>query len=268
MAHRVVAVIADELHGSRPLDELRRGADGQGLDLRVVVPAVEASRFQHTLGEVDEPRQQAERRLRACLEVIRGAGLEARGEVGDPDPVQAAQDALLKEPADEVVIFEHEARQARWFEEGLIEHAEASLEPPLRIVDVHSHEASGDEIVEVERQGRGTVDPDAGRELATSYLPGLSRGDFAGVVAGIVGTIVAGVLAAAAAANAGEETGLEAAAILIAIGIALINLAHVVGLVLMESVRYRGGFSAFFRTLSLVLTPTAVLANLLILIFD
>jgi hypothetical protein len=43
-------------------------------------------------------------------------------------------------------------------------------------------------------------------------------------------------------------------------------MAHVVGLLLMESVRYRGGFARFFRTLSLVGTPAAVLLNLIILL--
>ena len=87
------------------------------------------------------------------------------------------------------------------------------------------------------------------------------------MVIGIVGTIVAIVLAAAAAAGGGPETGWKAVAIGIAIAIALVNMAHVVGLTLFETVRYRGGFAKFFRTLSLVGTPVAVLANLLILLF-
>ena len=53
----------------------------------------------------------------------------------------------------------------------------------------------------------------------------------------------------------------------IAIAIALINMAHVVGLTLFESVRYRGGFAKFFRDLALIGTPLAVLANLLIVLF-
>ena len=43
-------------------------------------------------------------------------------------------------------------------------------------------------------------------------------------------------------------------------------MAHVVGLTLFESVHYHGGFAKFFRTLSLVGTPAAVLTNLLILL--
>lgn len=262
--HRVLAVVTDELHGAEPIEEIRRAADGER-SLHVVIPAVEANAFRHTMGDIDEPRKEAEERLGHVLRTLRENGIDASGEVGDPDPVQAAQDALLKAPAEEVLIFEHEEAQARWFEEGLMEKAEAGIEPPLRMVVLHGEKDGSEHVVGVERQGAGTVDPDEGHEIGSAYLPGLSRGDFAGIVAGILGTVVVAVLAAAIAAG-GEETGREAAAILIAIGVALVNLAHVVGLTLMESVRYRGGFNKFFRYLALTATPLAILINVVLLI--
>jgi hypothetical protein len=265
MAHRLLAIVPESIDGPEPIEELRRHESNGGVELRVVVPAVEANAFQHTLGDIDEPRKEAEERLRATLELLRANGVEAVGEVGDPDPVQAAQDALLKAPADEVLIFEHEDGQSRWFEEGMFERAQAGLEPPLRMIVLHGDRDGAEHVVEVEQAGAGTVDPDADKEVGSAYLPGLTRGDFAGMVVGVVGTIVAIVLAAAVTSG-GEETGKEAAAILIAIGIALVNMAHVVGLTLMESVRYRGGFAKFFRNLALVGTPVAVIANLVLLI--
>lgn len=266
--HRVLAIVTDGLEGEEPIEEINRLADGDGVELRIVVPAVEATSFRHTLGDVDEPRHEAEERLRRCLQTLERNGLSAASaQVGDPDPVQAAQDALLEAPADEVLIFEHDSAQSRWFEEGLFERAQEGLEPPLRMVALHSDDDGAGHVVGVEEAGEGTFDPNAEHEIGSAYLPGLSRGDFAGMVVGIVGTIVAAVLAAAAAAGSDSEAGWRAAAILIAIGIALVNLAHVVGLTLMESVRYRGGFAKFFRTLALVGTPLAVLTNLLILLF-
>ena len=194
-------------------------------------------------------------------------GSRASGEVGDGDPIQAAQDALLREPADEVVIFEHEEEQARWFEAGLFERAKAGLDPPLRMVVLHG-DSNGEHVVAVEEAGAGTVDPDADKEIGSAYLPGLSRGDLAGIVVAIVGTIAAAVLAAAVTAKASASTGAEAAAVLIAIGLALVNMAHVVGITLFEAVHYRGGFAKMFRTLSLVGTPAAVIANLVILLVE
>jgi hypothetical protein len=266
MPRRLLAIVPESIEGPEPIEELRSHDANGGVELRVVVPAVEATPFRHTMGDVDEPRKEAEERLRMTLDILRRNGVEASGEVGDPDPVQAAQDALLKAPADEILIFEHEDDQARWFEEDLFERAQAGLEPPLRMVVLRSRRDGAEEVVEVEQAGRGIVDPHADKEVDSAYLPGLTRSDLAGMIAGIVGTVVAAILAAAVSSGSGDETGKAAAAILIAIGIALVNLAHVVGLTLMESVRYRGGFSKMFRNLSLFGTPLAVVVNAILLI--
>jgi hypothetical protein len=268
-ACRLLAIVTDDPIGPEPLREIRPGGthdQSNEVSLRVVVPAVEASAFRHTLGDIDEPKQEAEARLGRVLGELRANGIEASGEVGDPDPIQAAQDALLKAPADEIVIFEHEQAKARWFEEGLLEKAEAGLDPPLRMVVLHSDRDGTEHVIGVETVGPGTHDPAEGHEVGSAYLPGLSRSDFAGMVAGIFGTIVTAILAGAVAVDKGEVTGRAAAAILIAIGIALVNMAHVVGLTLMESVRYRGGFAKLFRYLSLIGTPLAVVANFLLLV--
>jgi hypothetical protein len=261
---RLLAIVTDALDGPEPIDEIRRIGDGGRSEVRVVVPAVEANAFRHTLGDIDEPREQAAERLRASLDSLQRSGVEASGEVGDPDPVQAAQDALRKSPADEVLIFERESDQARWFEQGLFERAQISLDPPLRMVVLHSGDADGEHVVAVEEAGVGTDEPEEAQVVISENLPRFSRFDFAGMVIGVVGTIAAIVLAAA---GPGPQSGWGAASILIAMGIALVNMAHVVGLTLFESVRYRGGWEKFFRTLALVGTPTAVLVNLLIVLF-
>ncbi|MDX6625042.1 MAG: hypothetical protein QOE56_31 [Solirubrobacterales bacterium] len=266
MAHRLLAIVPDEIEGPEPLAELGGHARNGGVELRIVVPAVEANAFQHTLGDIDGPKREAEARLDRVMGTLRRQGIPATGEVGDPDPVQAAQDALLKAPADEVLIFEREDGQSRWFEEGLFDRAQAGLEPPLRLVVLHGDGDGQGHVVDTERASRGTVDPGADKEIGSAYLPGLSRGDFAGMVIGVVGTIITIVLAAIVTADGSSKTGPEAAAILIAIGIALINMAHVVGLTLMESVRYRGGFAKFFRDLALIGTPIAVIANLVLVV--
>jgi hypothetical protein len=260
---RLLAIVTDALDGPEPSEELRRaGYDGVA-EVRVVVPAIEATSFRHTLGDIDEPKREAEARLRAALDSLSRNGVAASGEIGDPDPVQAAQDALLEAPSDEIVIFERESEQARWFEGGLFERARESLEPPLRMVVVHTGDADGEHVVSVEEAGAGTTD-EAGS--AAYNLPEMPRVDLAGMVMGIVGTITVIVLAAAAAASASTVTGWHAIAIGIAIATALVNMAHVVGLTLFESVHYQGGFAKFFRTLALVGTPIAVVINLLILL--
>lgn len=267
MAHRLLAIVTDDLVGPEPLREIRDAGGGRdGVELRVVVPAVEANAFQHTLGDIDTPRREAEERLDRVLARLRSNGIEAKGEVGDPDPIQAAHDALLKAPSDEIVIFEHEREQARWFEEDMLEKAEAGLEPPLRLVVLHDEPDGEEQVVAVESVGAGTHDPAEGHEVGSAYLMSFSRGDFASMTAAVFGTIIAAILAGAVAVEQGSMGGAAAVAVLITIGLALINMAHVVGLLLMESVRYRGGFNKFFRYLSLVGTPLVVLVNLALLL--
>ncbi len=268
MTHRVLAIVPGGIHGEEPAEEIRKAGAGDGFELRVVVPAVEANAFRHTMGDIDEPKAEAEERLGEVLAELRSRGIEAVGEVGDPDPVQAAQDALLKAPADEVLIFEYEDAQARWFEQGMFEKAQAGIDPPLRMIVLHGDEDGTEHVVDVEEAGRGTLDPMEGHEFGASYGAGLSRADFTGMAVGIIGTIVVAVLAAAVAAGSGDKTGVQAAAILIAIAVALINMAHVVGLLLMDSVRYHGGFARFFRSLALIGTPLAVVANVLLLVLS
>ena len=267
MSRRVIAVVTDELHGDEPMEQICAHANGDGVEVRVVVPAVEASPLGHTLGDIDEPRRQAEERLERALKLLQRGEVPVSGEVGDPDPVRAAQDALLKAPADEVLIFEHCEAQAQWYENGLLERAQEEIEPPLRMVFLESADGRPDHVVGVEETGRGTINPIADKEVSGgAYVPGMTRSDLGGMIASIVGTIVVAVLAAAVAGGPGHESGWEAVAILIAIGVALANLAHVVGLTLFETVRYRGGFAKFFRTLALTGTPLAIAINTAILV--
>jgi hypothetical protein len=265
-AGSVIAIVTDAFGAPDSVAELKRLAAGDATRIRLVVPAVEATPFRHTLGDIDGPREQAQQRLETVLAAMQEAEIPVTAELGDPDPVQAAQDALFKAPADEILIFSHADDEQAWYEGDLFKNAEESLEPPLRLIVVDGGPAGDQRVVAVEESGPGLVNREADNEVGSAYLPGLTRADLTGMVAGIFGTIVAIVLAAAATAGS-TASGWSAVAIGIAIVTALVNMAHVVGLTLMESVRYRGGFAKFFRTLAIVGTPTAVVANLLILLF-
>jgi len=270
MSHRVVAIITDPIGGQEAARQLTEAASNGEVELRLVAAAVEANTLRHVLGDIDEPKEEARQKLDASLKSLRESGLQASGAVGDPDPIQAAKDALLEAPADEIVIFERAAAESRWYEGDLTERAEEELEPPLRIVTLEAQdepEEPRSHVIDVKEAPEGTVEHEAEHEVGSAYLPGLSRGDFAGMVAGVIGTIIVIVLAAAIGSDSnGPEAGWKAVAIGAAIAVSLVNMAHVVGLLLMESVRYRGGFARFFRTLSLTVTPVAIVLNLIILI--
>jgi hypothetical protein len=98
---------------------------------------------------------------------------------------------------------------------------------------------------------------------ASRNLPPLTGMDVLGIVVAIVGTLALIILAATTAS--GDDAGIgfvSGARMLIALAAALINLAHVVGILLFESVDYHGRFQRFFAKLSLIGTPIALLVSL------
>jgi hypothetical protein len=262
----VLVVVTDPLTEPELIDELHRQLPQGEAKIMVVAPAVEKSAFHHALGDVDTASREARQRLDLSLRELRGRGYSAIGEVGDSDPIVAAEDTLRQYPADEVLIVAHSDDQARWFENGLFERAQEQLYPAVRLISVRHGDAGDAHLADVKRSGPGRKPPaDIDRDLKLSpNLPRFTRGDLVGIVVAIVGTFVAAVLAGSGPSS---ESAAGAVQILIAMGIALINLAHVVGLTLLESVRYRGGWQRFLRNLSLIATPLAVLANLALTLF-
>jgi hypothetical protein len=105
-------------------------------------------------------------------------------------------------------------------------------------------------------------------------LPRFDRRDIAGILLAILGTAILIVLAAlcddtSTSGHQGADSFTQfaggcAARFLIATGAALISLAHVVGLVLMESVGYRGVWERFFAKLILIGMPVAIVVSLLV----
>jgi nucleotide-binding universal stress UspA family protein len=267
MAERsLIAIVTPAFGSPESIEALKREVDGTPTEIRLVAPAVEANPLHHTLGDIDKPREEAAERLKVVVAAARDAGLDVSFEVGDPDPVQAAQDALLQRPADEILIFAHADDDKAWYEGDLWKHAEDSLEPPLKLVVVDGGPDGSERVVKTDTSGAGLSNTEAAHEVGSAYLPGLTRGDLSGIILGIVGTIVA-IILAAVAASGGTAAGWPAVAIGLAIAIALVNMANIVGTLLMESVRYRGGFAKMFRDLAVIGTPIVVLINLAIAIF-
>lgn len=260
----LIAVVTPAFGGSESVEALVREVDGPAAEVRLVAPAVATNSIDGAFGEVDEPRVEARERLDRALVAVRRAGVIASGEVGDADPVQAAQDALLVKPAEEVLIFCHDGDCMQWYEGHLWEHAEEVLAPQLKMVVLDGDSADA-HVVATEEAAAGHLDALVAED-EDAYIPGLTRMDFLVAMFGIVGTITAIVLAAAGTAG-GKAIGWNAVGIGVAIAVALVNMTNVVGTLLMESVRYHGGWAKAFRDLALVGTPLAVLVNLAILLF-
>jgi hypothetical protein len=263
-------VVDEEVSGEQ-LTRALLGHLGEGVEeVFVVAPALPESKLDLLTGEVDEAIPPARERLERTLVKLREAGLDARGEVGDPDPIQAMSDEIVKFEPEEIILVSH--GDAGPGEKDLLEQAERNFDQPVLQIVVDRGEQP--EVLDVKSTTPGAA---AGRGTDSAYkgLPKLNRRDSLAIAVAIIGTIALLILAAAGFSNshtgAGdhEESRLGTEVVvmaLLAIGFTLINLGHVIGLVLFQSVRFEGRPNRFFSRLSLIGTPVAVLVSAVLLV--
>jgi hypothetical protein len=271
---RKALIVANERVGGEQLRSALLEQLEQGISsVFVVAPALAGSALKHQMGDIDDAIEPAAERLRETLDQLREAGLEADGEVGDSDPIQAISDEIQKFHPDQILIVGHRDEDGAFAERGLLEQAQRDIELPVTELFVEPGD-SRPRLLDVERTEAGAGRGEGWRPSAN--LPPLTRRNVAGIFVAIVGTLLLGFLAAecfgADVSGAGDnEEGRTdwvcAVRALIALAFALINLAHVVGLLLFQSVRYEGIFSRFFARLSLYGTPLAVLVSLALGLF-
>ncbi len=150
------------LGGKKLLDTVRaRAAAGGDVRFRLVVPQSKPSAG---LVIYDEAvRESAQVRVDLAISLVAGEGIQATGEVGDPDPFLATMDAIAERRPDEIILSTHPATQSGWLRRDLIErihnasglpveHIVTDLEqeglPFAVTLVVASKTASGEELLE------------------------------------------------------------------------------------------------------------------------
>lgn len=101
----------------------------------MVAPALN-SRLRHMFADTDRAYAAAEERLAESVEALKAAGIAAGGAVGDSDPVQAIEDALVEFEATEIVISTHPPERSNWLEKRVVERASERFEAPITHVVV------------------------------------------------------------------------------------------------------------------------------------
>ena len=133
---RRILVIANETVGGRELLAiLKEKAEGVNERVLVVCPALN-SQMRHWASDEDAARAAAQQRLDASLTRLRAEGIQADGEVGDGDPLQAMEDALRTFGADEIVISTHPEGRSNWLERNVVGGARDRFDVPITHVVV------------------------------------------------------------------------------------------------------------------------------------
>jgi hypothetical protein len=133
---RRILVVANETVGGHTLRSmiLERSLDVRE-EVLVVTPALN-SPLKHWVSDEDDARAAAQERLDASLAMLAEAGVQARGEVGDGDPLQAIEDALRTFGADEIIISTHPEGRSNWLERAIVEKARERFAVPITHVIV------------------------------------------------------------------------------------------------------------------------------------
>jgi len=96
----------------------------------------ESSSLESSSSDEDDARAFAQARLDQSLASMRAAAVDASGEIGDGDPIQAIEDAVRTFRPDELIISTHPAGRSHWLERGVVEKARERFDLPVTHVVV------------------------------------------------------------------------------------------------------------------------------------
>jgi hypothetical protein len=77
---------------------------------------------------------EAERRLRRALSELRGAGIDAHGQVAHPDPFEAAMEAMREERVDEIIVSTFGPERSGWLRRDLVDRLRNETKVPVEHV--------------------------------------------------------------------------------------------------------------------------------------
>jgi hypothetical protein len=113
---RVLVITSEPISADRLRAAL--GGETDDAEIMIVAPALHRSALRFWLSDADEAIQRADLVQRETVEGLDNAGLDARGDTGEGDPVQAIEDVLVTFPAERIVVFTRRGSEER-YDEGI-----------------------------------------------------------------------------------------------------------------------------------------------------
>jgi len=138
---RTVLVVANETLGGRGLlENLKEKAAAAQDGLRIVVCVPRTNPRQGNIIYDEAVFDAAQVRIDLARKILREEGIDAIGEVGDPDPYTATMDAIAEHHPDEIVISTYPAASSGWLRRDLIERISEATTIPVEhvVVDLDS----------------------------------------------------------------------------------------------------------------------------------
>jgi hypothetical protein len=108
------------------------GEEAEGAEVLVVSPALSDSPVAFWVSDTDEAIAKAGSVAEETVERLEEAGIDAAGDTGESEPLQALEDALATFPADRIVVFSHPEGESAYREEDLAEAEQRFGVPVIR----------------------------------------------------------------------------------------------------------------------------------------
>jgi hypothetical protein len=125
-APKRILVVANETVAGKPLiDAVKKRADKGPVSVHVICPQNQP-KHGYVIYE-EHTRDAAENRLKMTLALLREVGVEADGEIMDPDPYAAIMDALGEQDYDEIILSTHPETRSGWLRENLVDRVASTL---------------------------------------------------------------------------------------------------------------------------------------------
>lgn len=132
---RILVVANETVAGEELVSAISTLALVQATSFLVVCPALN-TRLKTWTSDEDPAREAAQARLTATLERLGSVGIEARGEIGDSDPLVAVEDAVRTFHPNEIVISTQPPGRSNWLERGIVDSVRVRFDVPVTHVVV------------------------------------------------------------------------------------------------------------------------------------
>jgi hypothetical protein len=185
--HRILVVANETVGGRALIDAVKAKAEEaherhEPFEVCVVCP-----QNQPKSGYViydESVRSAAENRLQTTLAQLREIGIEAKGEVMDPDPFAATTDAIDHFGADEIIVSTHPETRSGWLRRSLIDRLKSETGLPVEhvVVDLDAERADTKRVLVVANQtveGQPLIEKlkEIGGEGRATFVVILPQGD-------------------------------------------------------------------------------------------
>ncbi|MGB2711445.1 MAG: universal stress protein [Conexibacter sp.] len=167
-----VLVVANDTHGGRKLVEAIQARAAKGDASFVVIAPQNKPNSGYVIYD-EAVRDAAHNRVELTLAALRELGIDARGDVMDPDPFHATLDAVREYGIDEIIVSTHPETRSGWLRRDLIERVQDATDLPVEHVvvdlDADREEVSHTLVVANQTAGRELFEDLRSRAAASPH---------------------------------------------------------------------------------------------------